>query len=437
MIDQMHRLHRFDKLTSPMKVMTNAGGADLVLNEFSAQISHSQTSFLAAPYFTRGEEIITAAQDGSKIFLLVGLNFATSPTALREMHRTPGVTVRYFTSRFHAKIYLFDNYALVGSSNITDGGLISNREATVGISDVEDFEAIVELRALFDELWDSAHTLTDTVLSKFTNIHVALKSGRVNADAEIEKAIGAAKPKGIGAADSSRTLRYKFLVGLQQRVYEQYRPAFTEVGSILETNNLRRAELKDLGLENETNRFLNFVRLTYVVGDQAWSEAPLRSSADRKNFVQSFGLEWLKAADSKIPEEYVDWVHKVQLVFGSSEAIQAASKETLMRGLLCTHAFLEQLRFVKGGAAELPNEFLRLNNNDIDRIKRSLIHLLHGPGEPVERIHDVLYNNHYKLKRFGLYCSLELLGTVHPSLCPPVNGRMAKGLRYLGFDVIA
>jgi hypothetical protein len=40
-----------------------------------------------------------------------------------------------------------------------------------------------------------------------------------------------------------------------------------------------------------------------------------------------------------------------------------------------------------------------------------------------------------KLGYFGQFCALELFGTVKPEECPPMNGRMAKALRYLGFDV--
>ncbi len=36
---------------------------------------------------------------------------------------------------------------------------------------------------------------------------------------------------------------------------------------------------------------------------------------------------------------------------------------------------------------------------------------------------------------FGRFCALELYGTIKPAECPPMNGRMAKALRYLGFDV--
>jgi phosphatidylserine/phosphatidylglycerophosphate/cardiolipin synthase-like enzyme len=68
--------------------------------------------------------------------------------------------VRYFTRRFHAKIYVFDEAALVGSSNLTDGGLKADREATMCLDQPDDLDAIEEIRALFVELWESAHVLT-------------------------------------------------------------------------------------------------------------------------------------------------------------------------------------------------------------------------------------------------------------------------------------
>ena len=38
---------------------------------------------------------------------------------------------------------------------------------------------------------------------------------------------------------------------------------------------------------------------------------------------------------------------------------------------------------------------------------------------------------------FGYFCALELSGTVEPAECPPINGGMAKTLRFLGFAVRA
>ena len=120
-----------------------------------------------------------------------------------------------------------------------------------------------------------------------------------------------------------------------------------------------------MGLANETNRFLNWVRLTYVLGDEAWQSAPLRSSENRRAQIIRLGTEWTQTDENKVPENYIDWLQVVKRVFGTEESIEAASKEELTGGLLSIHAFIEQLRFVKGGVDNLPTEFWKKNDQDV------------------------------------------------------------------------
>ncbi|WP_353070509.1 hypothetical protein RBB75_20675 (plasmid) [Tunturibacter empetritectus] len=124
-------------------------------------------------------------------------------------------------------------------------------------------------------------------------------------------------------------------------------------------------------------------------------------------------------------------------VFSSKNAIADATKEQFTEGLLSLHAFSEQLRFVKGGRANLPAAFWRANGDNLGKAKRTTTYFLHGEGDFIQRLHDVLYESTFKLGLFGNFCALELYGTVKPEECPPMNGRMAKALRYLGFDVRA
>jgi hypothetical protein len=114
-----------------------------------------------------------------------------------------------------------------------------------------------------------------------------------------------------------------------------------------------------------------------------------------------------------------------------------ASKEELTDGLMSIHAFNEQLRYVKGGEKNLGAAFWRENNDSVARVKSTLKYLLFGGGAFIDRLHDVLYEPTRKVKSFGLSCSLELFGTIKPNEYPPVNFRIAKGLRFLGYDVIA
>ena len=125
----------------------------------------------------------------------------------------------------------------------------------------------------------------------------------------------------------------------------------------------------------------------------------------------------------------------MERTFGSPEAIDAASKEVIVEGLMSLHAFYAQSRFIGGGAANLPDEFWRKNNGDVERVKSTLSNLLYGAGDFVERLHDTLYDPSWRLGRFHYFSALELYGTVRPEECPPMNGRIAKALKFLGFRV--
>ena len=225
------------------KVYSNAGrDNDLVLNPLKHLAECSAHVHLAAPYFTKGDLIQEILEGGSSVCLLVGLNATTSPDALRDVLGSPDLQIRYFTRHFHAKMYLFDDGALVGSSNLTDGGLIANREAMVHLDSEEDAEALDEVRALFTELWQSAHVLTPEALKRFADIEAEL-STYDDLDRRVEEAVGKAEPEGIDVGSRSSSKEQLFLQDLRQRVHEQYGLAFREVSDLLESNALRRLDL--------------------------------------------------------------------------------------------------------------------------------------------------------------------------------------------------
>lgn len=417
------------------RIFSNGGNKNFVTIPFNRLIEESSQIYLAAPYFTLPDPIIEAARKEKSIRLLVGLNTATSPKALKKVFEQPGIALRYFTNRFHAKVYIFDNSALLGSSNLTDGGLISNREAVICLDQPEDREVIEEIRTLFLELWETADVVTREKLDRFVCVHKRMRQQTHDADAAIESAVGRLEPPNIEVTSRETSRERIFLEGLRREVYEQYLPAFNEVKEILTQQEFRRNDLAELSPAHEANRFLNFVRLTYVKGDDAWQSAPFRNKEERRVDIMRFGREWLDAVDSKVPEHYVAMLTTVNRIFGNRDTLHAASKDDVTDGLMALHAFSEQLRFVKGGESKLGPAFWRLNHDDVSRVKYTLSHLLHGSGDFIQRLHDVIYDSRIKLKLFGRFCALELYGTVNPTACPPMNGRIAKALRYLGFDV--
>ena len=418
------------------KVYSNAGrDNDLVLNPLKHLAECSAHVHLAAPYFTKGDLIQEILEGGSSVCLLVGLNATTSPDALRDVLGSPDLQIRYFTRHFHAKMYLFDDGALVGSSNLTDGGLIANREAMVHLDSEEDAEALDEVRALFTELWQSAHVLTPEALKRFADIEAEL-STYDDLDRRVEEAVGKAEPEGIDVGSRSSSKEQLFLQDLRQRVHEQYGLAFREVSDLLESNALRRLDLALLGATQETSRFLNYVRVVHASGDEAWQNAPYRNREERRAKVLGLGHEWVGAPNNRVSADYSDKLASVARVFGNPDALASATMEEVTEGLMSIHAFSAQRRFVPGGEERLRIEFWRQEGNELKRVKSVLQHLLFGEGEDfIQRLHDLLYEPGLKLKWFGKFCAIELFGTIHPTQCPPMNGRMAKALRFLGYDV--
>jgi hypothetical protein len=223
---------------------------------------------------------------------------------------------------------------------------------------------------------------------------------------------------------------------LRRQVQEEYSPAFAEVSDVLAAEGLYREDVLGIAPAFRTNRFLNWLRLTHVLGD-AWKDAPHPPEGERKAEVARRAAEWCSAEDGRVAGGYAEGIQGVLAPFADADVLRLASKEALTDGLLGLHAFVEQLRFTSGGRDALPARFWRANGDDVERVRHTLGLLLHGQGDLVNRLYAVVSDDARKLALFGKFCGLELLGTVKPEECPPVNGRSAKALRFLGYRVSA
>lgn len=136
-----------------------------------------------------------------------------------------------------------------------------------------------------------------------------------------------------------------------------------------------------------------------------------------------------------IPGNYFELLQGLHSTLGTPESILASSRDQIAEALLCVHAFHNQLRFTRGGADRLPAKFWEGNQDDLERVQKTLVYLVHGNEDFAVRICNVLYSDRYKLFSLGMFSALELVGTLKPNQCPAINGRMAKALRFLGFKV--
>lgn len=127
--------------------------------------------------------------------LIVVLGPATAPDDLQRLINRSNIHIRYFTSsKFHSKLYIFgDKAALVGSANLTQSGMNSNREICVEISSGDD--CFDDLVVLYNSYWRQAEPLTIDGLKKYAALYDASSKVKENAlEDKIKKEFGDVVP---------------------------------------------------------------------------------------------------------------------------------------------------------------------------------------------------------------------------------------------------
>jgi len=120
---------------------------------------------------------------GVRLKFLVGLSerqFITDYEPLEQLLRvrtklggdSRRLQIRYYNDpRFHPKMFIFTSgksaALLIGSSNITKGGLEGNKEANLILEETTEHVAIQNANEFFDQLWDRAKKLTQKALEVY------------------------------------------------------------------------------------------------------------------------------------------------------------------------------------------------------------------------------------------------------------------------------
>ena len=418
-------------------VYGNSRKSGFALDFFYQVAGTSQEAFLASPFYSTYEPIQLLTGKGCRVSLLVRLCSITHPDALRKADVDPLVTVRYYTAQsFHAKFYIVGDKALVGSANLTSAGLASNREVSVVLDRQRD-AGFADLPAIFDQLWDYADVLNEPILQQFEKAFFAKgrPAGEDPFDLFLKNYVPSCTPPTAVVGSDRVTRQRSFLQSFKRKYDEVLVPAYRALEEVYKAIGQRRPEFVGGDLDIEINRFLGWLRVNHAPGD-TWREAPLRAGADLEgNIHHNIGL-WLAtdnvgSGDVYQPDLEVQNIAQLRTNFGSNASIEALSYDEVFDTLLKCHAFLEQLRFTKGGIPGLKVDFQQ--RNKLPDIKRTLTFLLHGPGDGIRRAYDCIHDEGYKLERFAEACVMELLGWVDRER-PPFNGRTIKGLRFLGFN---
>lgn len=415
----------------------NTRDTGYTINWFSHCTSDACDAYLASPFFTTVEPVELLTNRGCTVHLLVRLCSITTPNVLRNVLQNPLVRVRYYTDRsFHAKLYIVGNVALVGSANLTDSGLKTNREVSVVLRKDKD-SSFDDLISLYDMFWSHAETLTVDILSQYEQAFRLIGSPKEEAEfqAMLEERVPEAHVPSAKVGSEKVSRERAFLQRYHRKYDEQLIPAFREVESIFGEFGKRRPEFEGEDPLIEIGRFLGWTRLVQAPGE-TWKTIPLAPPEERRKRVLASLHAWLASNDTKAGDMYnadkeTGRIRRLREAMASQDAIAALSYDDLFEALIGVHAFNDRLRHVSGGVIGLKDQFAE---NPLPRIKETLSYLLHGPGVELNRAYDCIHKEKWKLFGFGEACVMELLGWLNPDR-PPINGRTVKALRFFGFDV--
>ena len=415
----------------------NTASTGYTINWFSHCTSAACDAYLASPFFTTEEPIDLLTKRGCTVHLLVRLCSITTPTVLRKALRNPLVRVRYYTDRgFHAKLYIVGNVALVGSANLTDSGLKTNREVSVVLRKDED-DGFGDLVSLYEMFWSSAETLTPDILTQYELAFRLIGAPKEEAEfqAKLEILVPAARVPTARIGSEKVSKERAFLQKYHRKYDEQLIPAFRAVETIFREFGQRRPEFEGEDQLIEIGRFLGWSRLVQAPGEM-WKETSLAEPNERRRRVLASLHTWLTSTDTKAGDMYdaekeTGRIRRLREAMASPETVAALSYDDMFEALIGVHAFNDRLRHVSGGVGGLKAQFAE---NPLPRIKATLSHLLYGSGVTLNRAYDCIQNEQWKLSGFGEACVMELLGWLDPNR-PPINGRTIKALRFFGFDV--
>ncbi len=251
-------------------------------------------------------------ENNCHIKLIIRLCHVTDCRSLKKLVDKENIYIRYYTSRnFHSKLYIFGNsIAYVGSSNFTDGGMISNQEINVGITpDDNRFDNLVEL---FNDYWNYAEVLTHDVLDNFLEIQSKYKKDLEKIERQMENDIADKMddinfPNVIRYTDKKRKTQENIFISSFLKRYQ----IFLQRYKLLEQIYLSTGKIKfnnNIPLRLEIDQFLSWIR-----EEKAKSEKYLnvRKKEDRvlkkrvPTFIESFikrksNYKWLYQNYNKI-----------------------------------------------------------------------------------------------------------------------------------------
>ena len=246
-----------------MELFTNTNHRKDILRFAFEKWGKNRDILIATAFFNNTQMIKYFLENNCIIKMLVRLDHGTNAFKLKDIINLPNVFVRYFTgNRFHPKFYLFKNgIAFIGSSNLTDAGLISNNEANISLP--VDSPVYEELEKQFNLYWANARVLDNEILDRYIKANEKTQNELDQLQSKIDKQI----QHEFGLIDFSDTNYSKEIFDKKElyiedfkRSYQLFLTNFEVLREIYKSINLRKINESKLPLRIEIDQFFNWIR---------------------------------------------------------------------------------------------------------------------------------------------------------------------------------
>jgi len=369
----------------------------------------------AVAYCSQIDIILRWLKKKVKVLGIVALQYPTNPRALRKLLPHPSwVEIKFYDSRFHSKFCIFMKHnkpigALVGSSNLTNGGLSLNIETNIYITD-NDY--LAELTQHFKEIWENAALLSPDDVDSYELNYKRIKKDQ-------NKAITKQK------AYERRYVKPRF--GIQPRVIKEgldYYKFWKCVDDVKSTvGRISKKEWPRIPVYLAIDHFWHWIV-------KIWDHKGVRRIASdvnyRRRMLPVLFRQYIKW--DRLLQKWTSQLRTRSRYFYSRlnpKAIKHLSKadacdiySNLYSGDMRTRRFSANKLFVK--------------DNPIAKIRRSLDYLLWSSDDVARRISALLRYPRYKLRHFGSSNIQELLGWIHQNM-PIRNEKANKAVEMLGY----
>jgi len=398
---------------------------ELLLNEDNrsvrdfivGKLRNIDTLKCAVAYFADSAIVDICLEKKIKIKLLVALTPPTNPYILQKILPNPTsvIEIKFYTRAFHSKLTIFaqknkTKYAIIGSSNYTNGGLEKNIETNVFLENESTLKAIA---IHFDDLWQKCPNLEPEDLKGYIPIYKKALQSRNKTNSLITNYENKLKPR-IEKIKSYKPRKEG------KRYYEFWRYV-DEVRGLILQNKVK--------LPNQP---------IYLLIDNFWY------------WVKDI---WDKKESSKMKVD-MDYKHKmIPVLFRRYLAYDKANQNWAL-GLKDNAAFFQKILGPKKimsltrkqakiiynhmNSGQLPKKWrkadaLFASKNNINKIRTSLNYLLWDEADVAERISRLIYDEAFKLAYFGKSNIQELIGWVHEDM-PPRNEKANLAIKLIGYD---